>query len=1099
MIRFLPFRTHSILFFAFFLLAQFFTEKSLAQFYNGSHLKFGKNRVQYRDFIWTYYMFDEYDVYFYRDGQKLAEFTSEYVEKELRKMERLLEASVDEKIQFIIFNSLTDLRQSNIGLVEDEEYNTGGITRILGRKVILYFNGDYGNFKKQIKAGLANVVINKLLYGGNIGSQIKNSTLFVLPDWYLNGLISYLSESWNTEIDNRVRDGILSGAYDKFNHLMNDDANYAGHSLWRYISEKYGRSSVPNILHMTNISNSIENGFLYVLGISFKTLIKEWLEYYREYYQPEENLSLPEKELIKKPKDNIFYNQLTTSPDGRYAAYVTNELGQYKIWILDLNTGKKKKILKAGYRIGENIDYSYPILCWHPFENILSYVVEKDGFVYFNLYNLDTKNTDTKLLVNFEKLLDYNYSKDGRKLVISALKQGRSDIFVFDIVSNSYQQITYDVYDDLEPSFMNYDNWIVFSSNRPDDTLRVVDEFPDKMDSNNDLFLYNYKTRENLLKRLTNTPVANETQALEYDEGYIAYLSDQSGIYNQYIGKFDSAISRIDTTVHYRYFMNAFPVTNYSRSILEQNINTEAMKQSKVIFDDEIYSLFIEDLPRVEDLAALNLPLTKYMKQQLKVRDEIESMQPHGGETEMPAPEQIKRRRFRVVTEDEEENKEDVDIDNYQFNRQAFVEIDGDEAVKTDMEPDEDFRKKKEDDFILPRRRYYRVEYFFNELTTQVDFTFLNATYQQFTGGGPIYLNPGFNALLKVGVSDLMEDYRMVGGVRLNVNLINNEYLFSYSNLKWRMDKQFVFHRQIIEGASEFSILRYYTNEMFYIMSWPFNEAMSLKGTFTFRNDAAVYLSTDQLNLQEPNRYQNWAGLKGEFTFDDTRNVGLNLYYGTRYKIFLEYYQLLDEDSRDLFVLGADYRRYIKIDRTFIWANRIAASTSFGKNKLIYYMGGVDNWLLPKFNNETPIDFSQNYRYQTLATNMRGFNQNIRNGNSFFLLNSELRFPVFKYFFNRPIKSDFLNNFQVVAFGDIGTAWTGLNPYSEDNSLFTRTIEDGPLTITVEEQKEPIVGGMGFGVRSRLLGYFLRADYAWGVEDRILKKPVFYISLSLDF
>ncbi len=106
-------------------------------------------------------------------------------------------------------------------------------------------------------------------------------------------------------------------------------------------------------------------------------------------------------------------------------------------------------------------------------------------------------------------------------------------------------------------------------------------------------------------------------------------------------------------------------------------------------------------------------------------------------------------------------------------------------------------------------------------------------------------------------------------------------------------------------------------------------------------------------------------------------------------------------------------------------------------------MGGVDNWLFPKFNDDTPIDFTQNYRYQTLATNMRGFNQNIRNGNSFFIFNTELRFPVFKYFFNRPIKSDFLNNFQIVAFGDVGTAWTGLNPYSKDNSLFTRTIEDG--------------------------------------------------------
>ncbi|MCD4679609.1 MAG: hypothetical protein K8S00_04410, partial [Bacteroidales bacterium] len=82
-------------------------------------------------------------------------------------------------------------------------------------------------------------------------------------------------------------------------------------------------------------------------------------------------------------------------------------------------------------------------------------------------------------------------------------------------------------------------------------------------------------------------------------------------------------------------------------------------------------------------------------------------------------------------------------------------------------------------------------------------------------------------------------------------------------------------------------------------------------------------------------------------------------------------------------------RKYIKIHRTFIWANRFAASTSFGNNRLIYYMGGVDNWLFPKFNNSVPVAFDQGYAYQTLATNMRGFDQNIRNGNSFFVYNTE--------------------------------------------------------------------------------------------------------------
>ncbi len=1069
-----------------------------AQFYNGSQLKFGKNRVQYRDFIWTFYMFDDYDVYFYRDGQKLAAYAARYAEKQIRQLERKLESNLNDKIQFIIFNSLTDLKQSNIGLIEDDQYNTGGITKIVGKKVVIHFNGSYDDFEKSIRAGISNVLINQLLYGGSIGSQIKNSTLFILPDWYLNGLISYLSKNWNTEIDNRVKDGVQSGLYEKFNHLMGENAVYAGHSLWRYIAQTYGKSAIPNILHMTNISHSIENGFLYVIGASFKTLMQEWIEYYKELYSENNNKNLPDNSLLTKINDEARYSQLTVSPDGYYAAFVTNELGRYKIWLYDMNRQKKKKIYKAGFKLGENIDYSYPILQWHPSGQLLTFIIEKEGFPYLMLYNLDSKHTEERLLVNFEKVLDYAYSNNGRKLSMSAVRKGQSDIYIFDIAAGSHEQLTWDVYDDRNPKFIDNDTRIVFSSNRPSDTLTVTDDFPEEIPEYYDLFLYNYQTKSNILKRLTETKFASEKQPLLYEKGVISFLSDENGIYNQYVGRFDSVISRIDTTVHYRYFMEYFPVTNYTRNIIEHNATRKAGKITRIIYYDELYRMFVDEQLPFSVLKPVELQNTTYVEELQRLEKEKQKITDKQKDTKKEKERRKPGKRFRNVYKDEDTRERRIDIDNYQFEKQSIVKINGDKVGKTEFDPDRE-KTVKEDEFKLPKRRNYRVEYSFNELTTQVDFDFLNATYQPFTGGGPIYLNPGFNALFKVGLTDLLEDHRIVGGVRLNVNLVNNEYLFNYSNLENRLDKHIIFHRQTIEGIGDYSIVRFHTNELFYILSWPFNEAMSLKGTFTLRNDATVFLSTDQYNLQEPNQYENWLGLKGEFTYDDTRNIGLNLYYGTRYKIFGEYYQLADKNTRNIFVLGADFRHYTKIHRSFIWANRIAASISFGKNKLIYYMGGVDNWLFPKFAEETPIDFSQNYWFQTLATNMRGFKQNIRNGNSFFVINSELRFPVFRYFFNRPIKSDFLNNFQVLAFGDVGTAWTGWSPYSEENSLYTKYIEDGPLNITVEYQKEPVVGGFGLGVRSRILGYFLRADWAWGVEDWMLNKAVFYLSLSLDF
>lgn len=131
---------------------------------------------------------------------------------------------------------------------------------------------------------------------------------------------------------------------------------------------------------------------------------------------------------------------------------------------------------------------------------------------------------------------------------------------------------------------------------------------------------------------------------------------------------------------------------------------------------------------------------------------------------------------------------------------------------------------------------------------------------------------------------------------------------------------------------------------------------------------------------------------------------------------------------------------------------------------------------------------------------MRGFSQNIRNGNSFAVINSEIRWQVFsKLFLESTIKNEFINSFQLIAFGDIGTAWTGKSPYTNDNSFNIQTIEQDPITVTIQRQQEPIVGGYGWGMRGKLLGYFVRADWAWGVDDGEVKPRIFYLSLALDF
>ena len=322
-----------------------------AQFYNGSQMIFGKSRVQYSNFLWLYFRFEKFDTYYYLNGRELALYTAEYADRHIKEIELDLQSNLEEKVQFIIFNTLSELKQSNIGLFGDwDYYNTGGVTRIIGGRVLLFFDGNYEHFDQQIRAGIAQVILNNMIYGTGIGAQIKNNALFSVPEWYLNGLISFISRKWDAEIENQVRDAILSNKYDKFNGLSGMEATYAGHSLWNYIAMKYGTSAIPNIVYMARLSRNVEKGFQYVIGSTFTSVIQEWLAFYKEVYSGQEiGRTAAQGDMVnKRNKPDRVYHSLKIDPEGSKLAYATHNLGIYKVYIQDTETGKKKRVYRGG-------------------------------------------------------------------------------------------------------------------------------------------------------------------------------------------------------------------------------------------------------------------------------------------------------------------------------------------------------------------------------------------------------------------------------------------------------------------------------------------------------------------------------------------------------------------------------------------------------------------------------------------------------------------------------------------------------------------------------------------------------------------------------
>lgn len=1043
-----------------------------AQFYNGSQISFGKNRVQHQQFNWQYMRANQYDVYFYPTGKALAQYAFYKIPEVIREVETLLNYTSKKKIQFVVYNTQQDFRESNFAYDDDDFYNQGGVTNIYGTKVYLYFDGNREHFDRMIRAGIMDVYAHWVVQGATMGSNISADYLIRVPQWYYSGLSSFFGQPWYSELDAHLKDGIFTQRYADFDELSAMDATYAGHAFWKYVCDIYGDETLAKVLYFTRSTKSVEKGFMYATGVNFRQLLVEWYKYYFVMYYPDKEKQKPEGNgWIKHPRIKRHYTNFCTSPVNDLYAYVTNEGGQIRVWLKTATQERARCIFKKYAKIEDYPDLSFPILAWHPSEPILGMTLEDKGHCYYYPYNVEEKKWEKRFLVDIEKITSWTYSPDGKMMLLSGFKNGQSDIYLYSFLSRSYQNITQDFYDDYNPVFLN-SKQIVFASNRDRDSIRLRDNFMEASPQKNyDLFLYDYEKKEAPLLRITQTPYAQEHHVLRIDDQKIVYLGNDDGLVNRYQALFDSTISRIDTAIHYAFYAKTEPLTDNAYSIVEQSYDVALGSTVDIILKDKVKRIFFTPL----DFHTID---------------------------------SISRSAFRNKLRWEEIRKEE------EQKRQDSVKLKGETTPLThgfvpvlakdtiDDSSEELAQQEGKEEFYIPVAQGYKVQYTINKLITQADFSFLNTSYQQFEGGkSPIYLNTGFNALFMLGITDLFEDYRITGGFRLSYNMQSNEFMFSYENLSRRLDRQIVLYRQSIGATSGNNVHKQTSNSLFYILKFPFNRVNSLRLSLKGRYETHIVQAISDHTLRQPNKYHLWGGAKLEYIFDSSRELDINLWRGTKINLFAEYEQRAEKETQNLFVIGVDARRSFKLYKNMTFAVRAAASSNVGSARLVYFMGGVDNWINAKFNSSIWVDQSKNYVYQTLATNLRGFQQNIRNGTSFVLLSAEWRVPFVQLIMGRRVSYEFLNSLQLNIFGDVGTAWTGITPYSKDNCLYTRYVESGPISVMIRRQVEPFVGGFGAGIRCSLLGYFLRFDYAWGVEDFKIKqkKGMFLFSIGTDF
>ncbi|MDX1684394.1 MAG: hypothetical protein R3275_04105 [Saprospiraceae bacterium] len=1057
--------------------------------------EFGKNRVQYHDNFdnWWMYESDNFITYWYGKGRNIGEVAMQLAEIDYDEIVNTIEHRINEKIEIIVYVDLTDLKQSNLGS-EEIFTNSAERTKIIGHKLFVHFNGSHQDLRKQIREGVSAILIDAMLYGSNLQEMVQNAVLLNVPKWFRDGLIDYIRSEWDSEVNQELRKILLSeeGRESSFGALANLYPRTIGHAFWYFLSETYGRATIANLLYLTRINRDLEHGFLYVLGTEPDRLEEEWRAFYDDLIneplsgQLEEDLFTLKK---RRKLTAVEYNN-----PGSALAYVTNEMGKVRVYIR--SDGKEDLVLKDGYcNLVQDPDYNYPIIDWTPDGRYLFIVYERRDVVWLRRIDFRSgESMEQKMPFELQRIYDAS-AINGRELIFAATDNGYSDLFRYYTRTRQFEKLTDDYHDDLEVEYYEDENFtgVLFLSNRPNEIL-IPREYIDTILplSNPDVFFYDLDRPESPLARLTDNDVSNKKEILLLPGDRLAFLSDKSGVWNRRILDLQSAFKEMSLGMYVEYGFDGLLESQYPDNIQLHAYNAATYRVLDVFHSFEkavierrmLNSRLIRDsleVPEVQPVADDDNAIDS-----AKVKYDLNYSQFF--ETPYENPE------FILEEEEAEEgiDWEDDAIADYKYHSSSHGDV---------------------PKFVFSQAVASRLRFRLDNFNTNLDNSLLFGGLDTYAGTKQGFENPPLGILLKANLKDIFEDYEIDAGARITTSFNGSEYFILLKDKKRRIDKHYALYRRgiknlINEGPYANRRGRNITFIGLFQARYPFDVYRSLRGTVTFRNDKFNVLAVNQFTLEAPSLDEQRLGLKLEYVFDNTIDVDINIKNGTRYKVFTELVKQLSIDFDPfnleankgfMTVMGVDFRHYQPFLKHSIFAFRLNGATSLGSEKILFYAGGMRNWLFPEFNNTTITPTEDNFAYQTIATNLRGFRYNIRNGGSYVLINNEIRIPIVKYLTKRKIKFTPIQQLQVSGFFDMGLAWLGSSPLDRDNPANSVVLQNPSVTLDINLFKDPLIMGYGWGLRTLLFGYYVKFDYAWGIETRTVQDPVYYISLGLDF
>ena len=1034
---------------------------------------------------WEYVHTEFFDVYYVRGNQASAEQVARFSEMARYELGNIYDFKPESRYT-IVYSASPEALENRYEPQDDTYEGSPGIFPLPKQVGVVIHPGTTKGLYQEVKRNVSELILKEFTYGDRLGSTLQSQILLQSPEWFRKGLSDYVASGWTFEDEmwmNGVdKDKVLDLALEGEEHM-----NWVlRKSIWHYIAREYGEDKLSEIVYLINISNSIESGLISVIGITLSTLTQRWREHLTQRIDANSVGRTRLNQIDGIQEIPLRNTQTLTSfayheGTDRLALFVHHN-GKHRLYLYHTGDQRMQSTpIHSGdeLRMGQELKYEYPIT-WNPQGNQLATIIYRAGNPRMIYYDLENKTVSEFPLPGFQRILDMNWSHSGEQLAVSAIRRGNIDIFTTPAGNAALGEVTQDAYDDRSPVWSLDDDLLFFRSDRGN----KADSEP--FDRTFDIYKWEVGSAVGSVEAVTQTPEVDEIPIAPISSFELGYLSNASGIYN---------LEKVNI------FLNeAQPLSNVFNAMGDLSISEESLVfASPAGGKERLYLASRQALEEGRSPAAVqwryeyNQWRNKRMNLEHPLRGKV-STQP--GEKVVAAPEPTQE-----VNEESEETNEtkpryylfDEEDTPYEVKRPERVLVDNQRRFPTSV-----FGQQQEPVWeelelqtggIAPKR-------------WAANYIGMNLDYDPVAGYGATFM---------LGYTDFLNQQRLHLEMTPFFNLKNGDFQLKYENKRGILD---------LHASLGGRMRRYRQSSVFFVQDSLIFRFHELRGSIGASYpiapglDVGVELGAhhisriDQKLLRADLMNQQDFLLRPAFriNYENVEKSEDYPYKGFAVQGKWDSYYSTEQSDFAIHMARIDIKNYLEIKNKIVLATWLRAGIGFDDKNQRFYMGGVADRLPPlsldkeRSPEQANILFTDLYdfTFQEFITPMRGFFFNTRTGTKYVMANFEVRIPLSRLT-KQNLNAGSLYNLELIPFLDAGTVWERGNPFSQKNPTDLRVVGTTPVTIQLQTLKSPFLFSFGSGARMRLMGYNLRLDLAWGIDDNTVQKPVFTASFSKRF